>query len=128
MNRTIASQAAASSSAFIQACRDQIFAPQNQAPLQKNLQAAYQWLCRAQDVTGDGGVAAWYHLLRGWATSYPATTGYIIPTFLGYAQLFGQPEARSRAIRMADFECNVQMPSGAVRGGQMNTKAAPAVF
>jgi uncharacterized protein YyaL (SSP411 family) len=128
MNETIASQAAASGSALIQACRNRMFAPQKRAPLQKNLQAAYQWLCRAQDVTGDGGVAAWYHLFRGWATSYPETTGYIIPTFLAYSQLFDEPEAKTRALRMADFECRVQLPSGAVRGGQMNTKPAPAVF
>lgn len=128
MAATTVSRSAPSGASLLQACRNQMFPRPKNAPLDKHLHASYAWLCRAQDVTGDGGVSAWYHLLRGWAASYPETTGYIIPTFLGYGQLFDQPEARSRAIRMADFECNVQMPSGAVRGAQMNTKAAPAVF
>ncbi len=125
---TTVSRPARSPAPLLHAFRNQLFPPRKAVSLEENLHAAYRWLCRAQDMTGEGGVAAWYHLLRGWATSYPETTGYIIPTFLGYSQLFAEPEARSRAIRMADFECNVQMPSGAVRGGQMNTRAAPAVF
>ena len=41
------------------------------------------WLARAQDcsTSADGGVARHYSLLDGWSTSYPETTGYIIPTF-----------------------------------------------
>ena len=53
-----------------------------------HVRAAVQWLCRAQDVSGDGGVARSYSLVynpffkrRGWTPSYPETTGYIIPTF-----------------------------------------------
>lgn len=128
MNGTIVSRAAASGSTFLQACRQQLFPSSKHALLNERLQAAYNWLCRAQDVTGDGGVSAWYHLVRGWSTSYPETTGYTIPTFLTYGQLLAEPEAKRRAIQMADFECNVQLPSGAVRGGQMAGKAAPAVF
>ena len=60
--------------------------------------------------------------------SYPETTGYIIPTFLCYAELRDDPDARSRAIRMADWEVGTQLSCGAVRSGMMNLSAEPAVF
>ena len=119
---------AASGSGLIQGRRKQLPLTCNQSPGTHNLQAAYRWLCKAQDVTGDGGVAAWYHLFRGWASSYPETTGYIIPTFLACATVLAEQEARNRAIKMADFECTFQLPSGAVRAGQVRTRSAPAVF
>jgi hypothetical protein len=96
--------------------------------LERNLQAAYQWLCTAQDASPDGGVPGLYNLLKGWGAPYPETTGYIIPTFLHYAQTFNNVDARRRAIRMADWEVDVQLPSGAVRSGTLDVKAAPAVF
>ncbi len=94
----------------------------------RNLTAAYRWLCSAQDATSDGGVAGVYNLVKGWGASYPETTGYIIPTFLHYAETFNEPEARHRAIRMADWESDVQMGCGAVRSGMLDVKVGPAVF
>jgi hypothetical protein len=96
--------------------------------LRQHLEEAYRWLCTAQDVTPDHGVAGWYCLVRGWSGSYPETTGYIIPTFLTYASVMGQPEARERALRMAEWEVDVQLPSGAVRSGVLGTRVGPAVF
>src|SRR3989338_806505 len=83
------------------------------------LEAAYRWICSAQDATPDDGVAAWYDLIRGWSASYPETTGYIIPTLLTYASVMAEPGARNRAIRMADWEIDVQLPTGAVRSGTL---------
>lgn len=96
--------------------------------LQRGLEGAYSWLCAAQDATADDGVAGWYSLIKGWSASYPEATGYIIPTFLTYAKVMAEPEARARAIRMADWEVEVQLPSGAVRSGLLNTKVGPAIF
>jgi uncharacterized protein YyaL (SSP411 family) len=97
--------------------------------LQRRLEATYNWLCAAQDATPDDGVSGGYSLITGqWSASYPETTGYIIPTFLAYAAARQVPEAKERALRMADWEIQVQLPSGAVRSGQMNTKVGPAVF
>jgi hypothetical protein len=96
--------------------------------LGRSLQAAYGWLCAAQSATPDDGVAGWYCLLSGWSPSYPETTGYIIPTFLTYARVMQQAEARERALRMADWELQVQLPSGAVRSGVLGTNVGPAVF
>ena len=102
----------------------------------KHLDAAAKWLCQAQDVFEDGGVARSFCLVynpyfgrKGWIASYPETTGYIIPTMFDYAQFSQNQEFFERAVRMADWECNVQMESGAVQGGTIDQKpATPAIF
>lgn len=96
--------------------------------LLRGLEAAFKWICMAQDATSDGGVAGHYNLIRGWGESYPETTGYIIPTFFHYARTLTRAEARHRALRMADWESDIQLPNGAVRSGMMNIKLGPAVF
>jgi small basic protein len=99
------------------------------------LAAAASWLCRAQDATGNGGVARGYSLVynrrfgrSGWQPAYPETTGYIIPTVFDYAHMAGRDELFDRALRMADWECDVQMPSGAVQGGTIDHEPTPAIF
>ena len=94
------------------------------------LQAAAEWLTRAQDATGCGGVSAYYDATkRQWAGAYPETTGYIIPTFLRYAEFSGHAEYRERAIRMAEWETAIQLPEGGVRAGTMDaTQIAPTIF
>jgi hypothetical protein len=111
------------------ACRRALLANRSSGlQLEGNLRAAYKWLCAAQDATPDGGVAGCYNLAKGWGGSYPETTGYIIPTFLHYSEALHDNEARSRAIRMADWECDVQLPSGAVLSGMLGAGRGPAVF
>ncbi len=94
------------------------------------LQAAAEWLARAQDATGNGGVSAYYDVAkRQWAGAYPETTGYIIPTFLRYAAFSGQDEYRERAIRMAEWESAIQLPAGGVRAGTMDAaQVVPTIF
>lgn len=100
-----------------------------------SLHQAIDWICRAQDARNDGGVARSYALgynrffrRRGWLPSYPETTGYIIPTMFEYARRTGREELFTRAVRMTDWESDVQMPSGAVMGGTVDTTPTPAVF
>lgn len=94
------------------------------------LEAAAQWLARAQDATGSGGVSAHYDVAkRRWVGAYPETTGYIIPTLLRYAKLSGNAEYRERAIRMATWESDIQLANGAVRAGTMDAaEAVPTIF
>jgi uncharacterized protein YyaL (SSP411 family) len=96
--------------------------------LERNLDAVYGWLCAAQDADHSGGVAGCYNLLKGWSGAYPETTGYIIPTFLHYADAARVPEAYFRALRMAEWEIDVQLPGGAVRSGMLGGRVGPAVF
>ena len=100
-----------------------------------HLVAAVEWLERAQDVTGDGGIARGYSLgwnayfrSRGWQPAYPETTGYIIPTLYEAARHLERPELAQRAERAARWELEIQLASGAVRGGVIGEPTSPAVF
>lgn len=110
--------------------------PRTRIPtVDESLRSAIEWICRAQDAGGDGGVARSYSLVynrffrrRGWLPSYPETTGYIIPTLFDYAKRTGREDVYSRAVRMADWESEIQLPSGAVMGGTVDGPPEPAVF
>ena len=100
-----------------------------------HIKEAVGWLKRAQDATPDRGVsrgysAAWntYFGGRGWQPSYPETTGYIIPTMFDCADYLRNPDLRGRALQMAEWEIEVQMPNGAVMGGTVNPNPSPAIF
>jgi hypothetical protein len=102
---------------------------------EEHLDAAMRWLCRAQDAARGGGVARGYTLKyqstynkSGWLPPYPETTGYIIETFYDYAARTGQAAYRDRAARMARWESEVQMESGAVQGAVLGFEQTPAVF
>jgi len=96
----------------------------------RGLQAAAEWLTRAQDASGCGGVSAYYDASKcQWAGAYPETTGYIIPTFFRYAEFSGNDEYRDRAIRMAAWESDIQLAEGGVRAGTMDaTQIVPTIF
>lgn len=81
--------------------------------------AAIRWLCHAQDCSAshDGGVARHYSLLDGWATSYPETTGYIVPTILDCANDLRSVSLRERARQMLDWLISIQLPNGGFQGG-----------
>ncbi|MEQ8762471.1 MAG: hypothetical protein RL885_00990 [Planctomycetota bacterium] len=102
---------------------------QEPASLEDHLDAALEWIARAQDQTGSGGVARSYSLTKGWAAAYPETTGYIIPTVFEFAKRPDRESFRDRAIRMADWECEIQLEDGSVRAGTLDAPVvAPAVF
>ncbi len=97
----------------------------------EHLQATMNWLCAAQDATGNDGVAAFYDARMGtWSPAYPETTGYIIPTFYDYAALTGDDSLRRRARRMADWLLTLQLPDGAFPIGPLWPEWArdPIVF
>jgi hypothetical protein len=97
-------------------------------PYDKHLRATIDWLRRAQDAAGDGGVCGRYHIGTGWSRSYPETTGYIAATFLAAASRFGDSELASRAERMIDYLLGLQMPDGAFPGGEVGASPQPVVF
>lgn len=103
-------------------------------PVRRHLEAAIRWLSRAQDATGSGGVARGLTLAhtsqrrRGWQPAYPEATGYLIPTMFDYARWSGAQEPFDRAVRMAAWECAIQMESGAVQGGTLGSDPQPAIF
>jgi hypothetical protein len=95
------------------------------------IEAGIIWLYRAQDCSAsrDGGVARHYSLVSGWASSYPETTGYIVPTLIAYATLERNAEARRRARTMLDWLVSIQLPSGGYQGGCVDTDdRSPVTF
>lgn len=103
--------------------RDAAGLPALDAGTERVLPEVMAWLCRAQDASAshDGGVARDFSLVKGWATSYPETTGYIVPTMLEYARRSGQADYRERALRMADWLVKIQLPDGAFQGGRIDS-------
>jgi len=102
---------------------------------EKHLRETAAWLCRAQDSSPDGGVSRAYKAARylgygplGWQPSYPETTGYIIPTMYAISDFFDDKSFEQRATRMADWEIEIQLSSGAVMGSVVTTSPSPAVF
>lgn len=45
----------------------------------EHMLSALNWIERAQDSTGNGGVAGRYHMNLGFTNSYPETSGHISP-------------------------------------------------
>ena len=96
---------------------------------QDHLAAAADGLCRAQDASRDGGVAGRYALRSGWSSSYPETTGYIIPTFLRLAAVTGDARYHERARRCVEFLLGVQLDSGAFPGMEIaQNRTQPSIF
>lgn len=94
-----------------------------------HLIAAAQWLARAQDATEDGGVSGRYRLASGWTSSYPETTGYIIPTFVMLDRELPGMGFLNRASRAARFLRGIQLSGGAFPGGELHENATtPSVF
>lgn len=90
--------------------------------------AAAQWLAVAQDATGDGGVAGRYRLGNGWSSSYPETTGYLIPTFLALARSVS-PDFEERSSRCVAFLLPLQLSNGSFPGGEVaDNRSEPSVF
>ena len=89
--------------------------------------AGIAWLCRSQDESSfhDGGSARDFSLIRGWSTSYPETSGYIIPTLIEYADRNDDQALAQRARRMLDWLVAIQFPDGGFQGGKID--AVPCV-
>ncbi len=88
---------------------------------------AVNWLLKAQKVTGDDGMGS-FHLVNGWSSSYPETTGYIIPTLLQYASAKNDTNITESAIKAADWLVEIQRPPGGWQGGRVNENKPPVVF
>lgn len=102
---------------------------------EKHLLETTKWLQQAHDSSTDGGVSRAYKAARfsgygpdGWQPSYPETTGYIIPTMFLLTKLLNDSNLSERALKMADWEIDIQLPSGAVMGSVVTAPPSPAVF
>jgi hypothetical protein len=79
----------------------------------EHLSAAAAWICAAQDAQSDGGISGRYRLDRGWTSSYPETTGYLIPTLLALDAALPGAGFAARAARAVAFLLGTQLADGA---------------
>jgi uncharacterized protein YyaL (SSP411 family) len=110
------------------AFRDRLGLTNSIASDQEHLKATIDWLKRAQDATEDQGVSAGFFEYTGWESSYPETTGYIIPTMFDYYHFAHDDDCRKRAIEMSNFLMNTQSGDGAFRWGFISRPHEPEVF
>ena len=112
--------------------RDHEDSPQKPDPgCEQAIRAGLEWLIRAQKMSAshDGGVARDFSLINGWATSYPETTGYIVPTFLDLAEPRNAPKLRNHAVQMLDWLASIQFPEGGFQGGKIDARIkVPVTF
>lgn len=89
--------------------------------------AGIEWLKLSQDMSihRDGGSARDYSLIKGWASSYPETSGYIVPTLIEYADRTNDQALADRARRMLDWLVSIQFSEGGFQGGKID--ASPRV-
>jgi hypothetical protein len=95
------------------------------------LKESIAWLGRAQECSAsrDGGVARDYSLIKGWNTSYPETTGYIVDTLIDYGKRTNDTLILARATRMLNWLTSIQLDSGAFQGGRIDsTPVVPVTF
>jgi len=105
--------------------------PMSDPGLDEVINACITWLCRAQDksLSADDGAARNYSLINGWSSSYPETSGYIVPTLLDYADEFANAEVRERGKRMLDWLVSIQFPEGGFQGGKIDQQPrVPVTF
>jgi hypothetical protein len=105
--------------------------PPDDPGIDRTVAEAVGWICRAQDRNRlkDGGVARDYSLINGWNSSYPETTGYIVPTMIACAEAFNDNSLRDRARRMIDWLVSIQYPEGGFQCGTIDAKAVvPVTF
>jgi hypothetical protein len=100
--------------------RDAFWRSEGHLSPDQHLEAATNWLIRAQDVNPDDGVSYGYSLRGGWRPSYIETTGYIAATFFKLARQRNSPELKARAVRMANWLCHVQNADGSFPNPRFN--------
>jgi len=90
------------------------------------LQDAIIWLEKSIN-PDDGGFRTWYYA-GGWTSSYPETSGYIIPTLLEYAQKQHRQDLIQRCIQTADWLIEIQKPTGGWQSGYIHENKKEVVF
>lgn len=105
--------------------------PEKDPGIDRSIDEAISWLILAQkkSASNDGGVARHFSLIDGWGTSYPETTGYIVPTMFAYADWKKDVDVRESGRRMLDWLVSIQFPEGGFPGGRIDSvPVVPVTF
>lgn len=98
--------------------------------LEKSLHHGIRWLIHSTTQGLDRGSGTYYHH-SGWTSSYPETTGYIIPSLLKYAQNQEGPwseKAQTAAIEAGKWLLEIQRKDGGWPGGYVDQQRNSVVF
>ncbi len=93
----------------------------------KALEQAVGWLRTSQDHMLDDGFGT-YYLCSGWTSSYPETSGYIVPTLLRYAVKNQQEELLVRARHCLNWLLQIQKSEGGWQSGYVHQDRDAVVF
>jgi hypothetical protein len=93
----------------------------------KGMEACIDWLVSAQDNMRDDGFGS-YHLIEGWTTSYPETSGYIIDSLVSFAKQNDRPDLIERCVKCADWLLKIQKPSGGWQSMTIGHQRPEVVF
>jgi hypothetical protein len=90
------------------------------------INAMLAWLGRAQErsMSGEGGFAAYFDLIKGWGVSCPGATGPAAATLLRAADRWNDHSLRQRASWALEWLCAVQHADGGFAGAG-ETMSAP---
>ena len=91
-----------------------------------HLKAGAGWLKEAQDTQSDGGFSGRFNIKTGWSSSYPETTGYIIPTLIALSKELNDLNYINRAARAVEFLLSLQTNEGGFPGREVNDNLALA--
>jgi hypothetical protein len=94
---------------------------------ERALRLAFDWFQHNQDAMQDAGFGT-YYLSKGWTSSYPETSGYIVPSLLNYAQFTGNPTFQNRAFACLDWLLSIQFREGGWQSGYIHQLRDAVVF
>lgn len=101
----------------------------NETGLLVHLSAAVSWLVHAHEKAGDGGISKGYDLLRGkWASSYPETTGYTIPTLINVAKKTKESQLILFIKQLGEYLLSQADDTGGVVHWNSRKYGTPVVF
>jgi len=98
--------------------------------LERSLHHSIRWLVKSIEQGNDAGSGTYYHT-TGWTSSYPETTGYIIPTLLRYSKKKQAPwarEAEQKALEAGQWLLSIQHGDGGWPGGYVHQNRPSVVF
>jgi hypothetical protein len=93
-----------------------------------HLDAAMTWLRSSIEANQGAGSSHSFIVAKGWRPAYPETTGYILKTFLRFADLRDPEQNINIARRLADWLIAVQLPNGGIPGLDLGRIEGPNVF
>lgn len=93
----------------------------------KVLRETFNWFFYNQSVMKDDGLGT-YRVCEGWTSSYPETTGYIVPSLIAYYHREGNSIARDTARRALNWLVSIQKPSGGWQSGYVDQNKDEIVF